>query len=359
MDLARIGGLDDEAGLHARALAHQVLLHRRQRQRCRDRGVLGVDAPVAEDQDVAAVVDRELGGAAQLGDRGGEALGPFGDRPQQAQRDRFEHALGQRADLRELGVIDHRAAQPDLVALLGRLLEGVAVGTHRGLDRHHRLLADRIDRRVGDLRELLVEVRRQVGRAIRQTRERRVVPHRTDRLLAVDRHRQHDQLDVLVGVTVCALQPRQPVTRHALRRRYRIALREVEHVLGQPSLVGEPARDIALELVVVDDPALLGIDHEHHPGLQAALRLDALGWHVDHAGLRRQDHLALGGDRPSRGPEAIAIERGPDQLPVGEHDRRGTVPRLDQLGRVAIERLAILVDQVPLGLGDHHHHRVR
>ncbi len=48
--------------------------------------------------------------------------------------------------------------------------------------RHHQLFADRIDRRVGDLREQLLEVVVQRLVLVRQHRQRRVVAHRAGRL---------------------------------------------------------------------------------------------------------------------------------------------------------------------------------
>ena len=48
-------------------------------------------------------------------------------------------------------------------------------------DRHDDLLADRVDRRVGDLREELLEVVVEQLRPVREHRERRVVAHRADR----------------------------------------------------------------------------------------------------------------------------------------------------------------------------------
>ena len=66
--------------------------------------------------------------------------------------------------------------------------------------RHHQLLADRIDRRVGDLREILLEVVVQQLRLVRQHGERRVGAHRADRIVAFQRHRLEEELNVLLRV---------------------------------------------------------------------------------------------------------------------------------------------------------------
>ena len=84
---------------------------------------------------------------------------------------------------------------------------------------HHQLLADRIDRRVGHLREVLLEIGVEQLRLVRQRRDRRVVAHRADRFLAGRRHRRHQDLAGLPGCSrsLLAIEQRQ-VGRAACRR---------------------------------------------------------------------------------------------------------------------------------------------
>ncbi len=60
------------------------------------------------------------------------------------------------------------------------------------LDRHDELFADRIDRRVGDLGEELLEIGVKKARPFREHGQRRVIAHRADRLLARLAHRFED-----------------------------------------------------------------------------------------------------------------------------------------------------------------------
>jgi hypothetical protein len=360
VDLAGLAGLDQEAGLHAGAGPDQVLLDRAQGQERRHRGPSGVDPAVGQDEDVAAVVDRRRGLGAQPVEGGGQPGGPVGDREQGRQPSGLEGALVERRDLGQGRVVEERPGQPDLVAALGRLVEGVAVGAEVGLEGHHQGLADRIDRRVGDLGEELVEVVGQ-GRGLgRQRGQRRVGAHRADRLLAGVGHRRDQQVDVLVAVAEGAELGEQLVAGDRGRRRRRLELVHLEHVLVEPLPVREAAGDVALELVVGDDAALVGVDHEHPPRLQAALGDDALGRQIDDPGLRRQDHAIVVGAPPPGRAQAVAVEGSADDEAVGEDHRRRAVPRLDQRRGVAIERLLVGVHRrVALpGLGDHHHHRV-
>ena len=67
-------------------------------------------------------------------------------------------------------------------ALLGRFVEQVAFGADRRDQRRDDFLANRIQRRVRDLREQLLEVVVKQLRPIREHGQRRVVAHRADRL---------------------------------------------------------------------------------------------------------------------------------------------------------------------------------
>jgi hypothetical protein len=107
---------------------------------------------------------------------------------------------------------------------------------------HDQLFADRIDRRIGDLREILLEVGEQLLRLVRQRRDRRVVAHRAVGLFAGRRHRRHQDGDVLLGVAERLLPVEQrQVGTHALGRRIRQFL---QHDLGavEPLAIGMALR---------------------------------------------------------------------------------------------------------------------
>ena len=109
--------------------------------------------------------------------------------------------LGDRADLFQVRIGQDRLAH--FQALGVRQAFEVEQVRPRPDDRdeaHHQLLADRIDRRVGDLREVLLEIGEQQLRLVRQRRDRRVVAHRADGFLAVDRHRRHQDAACPPGV---------------------------------------------------------------------------------------------------------------------------------------------------------------
>ena len=103
-------------------------------------------------------------------------------------------------DPRELVVVEDRERQRELATAVGPGHEQVRLRSDRRRDRRHDLFADGVERRVGDLREQLLEVVEQQPRPLRQHRDRGVGAHRADRLGAGLRHRRHDDLELFVRV---------------------------------------------------------------------------------------------------------------------------------------------------------------
>ena len=120
-------------------------------------------------------------------------------------------------------------------------------------------------------------------------------------------------------------------------------------------------RRLALGLLVGDDPALVEVDQEQLARGQPALALHVLGRDGHHAGLGREHDVALGVLDPAPGTQAVAVEHRAGEPPVGEDHRGRPVPRLHQARVEVVEALDVGIEVLagPVGLGDHHHHRVR
>ena len=225
---------------------------------------------------------------------------------------------------------------------------------------HHELLADRIDRRVGHLREVLLEVGVEQLRLVRQRRDRRVGAHRADRLLAGRRHRREQEREIFLGIAegLLAIEQRDVGARSA--RLDGIELLEHDLGLFEPLPVGMGARQRLLDLGVGDDAMLVQVDEQHLAGLQAPLGDDAFLGNGQHAHLGGEHEEAVVGDEVARGPEAVAVERRADLAPVGESHGGRAVPRLHQRGVIFVEIAPLLVHQRIAGPGfrDQHHHRV-
>ncbi len=125
------------------------------------------------------------------------------------------------ADALEVFVRQDRLIDFEALLLRGALeLEDVRTRTDERDEAHHQLFADRVDRRVRHLREVLLEVGVQQLRLRRQRRDRRVGAHRADGFLALLRHRRQQELDALLRVAERLLQ----VQKRDVRLRARAAV---------------------------------------------------------------------------------------------------------------------------------------
>ncbi len=120
-------------------------------------------------------------------------------------------------------------------------------------------------------------------------------------------------------------------------------------------------RQLPLDLLIVDDAALRGVDEEDPARMQTLLDEHVLRRNVEHADFRRHDDEVVLGHVVARRTQAVAIEHRADHRAVGERDRRRAVPRLHQRRVVLVERLALGIHHVVPApwLGNHHEDRVR
>ena len=244
--------------------------------------------------------------------------------------------------------------------VLERLAEQVPLRADARRDAHHDRLARRVDRRVRHLREELLEVAVEQRTLVGEDGKREVVAHRPDRLLGVTRERRQDHLQVLLRPPERELPRAERLDpRHARRPLGEVA--QMDDTLLVPLAVRLPAGDLGLDLAVLDDAAAPEIDEEKVARLQAPLAEDVLGRLVEDAGLGGEHDPAVLRLEPAAGPKPVAVERCADHRAVGERDGRGPVPRLGEAAVERVEAAEILghVLAAVVGLGDHHHHRVR
>ena len=252
-------------------------------------------------------------------------------------------------------------AQADLPAAIRPRLKEVPFRSRGGDRVGDQLLADGVDRGIGDLREELLEVVvEQLGR-VGQSRGRRVVAHRADRLIGGARHRRQDHAQFLERVSEGALPVQQIGAGHARRLLPGRQVVEVHQVLAQPQPVVLCACDLGLEFGVVDDAALLGVDQQHAARPQAVLEHDLVGRQVEHADLGGQHHQAAPGHAVPGRPQSVTVQHRADLPAVGERDRRRSVPGLHQAGVVLVERPLLRAHAfvVRPRLRDQHHEGVR
>ena len=352
--LACLARLDDEPAARPRPLANEMVVDASRGQQCRHDRHLSGSAAVGEDEDRDAVGDRLRRLGPQLIEPGTEAGGPGTGRVEEREGAGDEARPGrganQRLDPGTLGICDHRRLQTQQPALLGAGVEEVPLTADRRDHRRDDLLTDGVERGIGDLREKLLEVVGQELRPVGEDRQRGVVAHRAERLGAVGCHRREDHFQILQRVAVEPLEleearalPRHPGGMPGIDRPGRRAAgggqlgllnRTGGSHLADIGRFGEgieadltgadpfPPRlgggKFPLDLVILDDSPLLGVDEEHLPGSEPPLANDVGGGELQHPGFAGHHHQAVLHLPPAPRPQPIAIERGANPGAVGE-----------------------------------------
>ena len=359
--LAGIARLDHQRTARARAFAHEVMVHARRGEQARDRRVRRAHAAVGQDQNRVPGVHRIAGAGAQVEHRPLEPRPVLGGIEQHRQRDGPEPLVLQVSQLGRFLVADHRVRDLDLPARLGPRVQQVAFRADRRLHRGHQFLADGVERWIRHLREQLLEIVVQHARPVREHGQRRVGAHRPDGFLGVERHGREDQAQVLLRVPERLLAPKHGRVIRFREVRCVRQVGDVDQVLGEPFPVRAGRRQLPLDLVVRDDAAQARVDEKDLAGVQAPLQHDVLGRDVEHPDLRGHDDQVIGREAVSRGPQAVAIEHGADDRPVGEGNRRGAIPRLHEGRVILVERPPLRIERriAAPRLGDHHENGVR
>ena len=359
--LARLAGLDHETDAGAAVGAHEVMVHAAGGEQRADRHALRARCPVGEHEQAVPLVDGLRGLRLDARERLAQSrfAGPARERDVQGAR-----PPAARVDPRERGELlvgeDGMGHAQPVRMLLGRLQQ-VRLGPDVALQRHDHFFADRVDGRVGDLREALLEVVVEHAGLVGEHRERRVVAHRAQRIAALAHDVEEHELHGLGGVAerLHALEKRVFVQSGDLSRSRPVEVVQVEALAREPGAVGAPPGPVGLDLVVGHHPAGLEVDEEQPPGPQPALLHHAFGVHRQHPDLGGHDAAVVVGDVVAARAEPVSVEDGADAGAVGERDGRRAVPRLHQAGVVLVERALVgrhVVAVLPR-LRDHHHDR--
>ena len=334
MHLARLPALHDQRAARPRSLADQVVVQRGHRQQRGNRRRLRVVAAIREHQQIEPFRDALGSLPAQVLERAAQRRSVAAGLEQGGKLDRLEpvrpRAAVERADPRQLVVGEDGRRQRELAARLRPGLEQIALGSDRRLRRHDDLFADRVDGRIGDLREELLEVVEEELRSLGQHGEWRVGPHRTHGLVARGRHGRDQELHVLGRVPEDLLPANDGLAIGMDRSHRRRQILDADHRFAQPFAVGRLPRDTLLELLVGDDALLLGVDEEDAARRQPPLLQHFLGGDVEDADFGGHHHQVVGRDVVTRGPKAVAIEHGAHANAVGECDGSRPVPGLHQ-----------------------------
>ena len=210
---------------------------------------------------------------------------------------------------------------------------------------HHQFFADRIDRRIGDLGEILLEIIVEQLGLLRQHRDA-ACPRPWSRS---DRRPRSPSAPGRTGdLPGCSQRP--AAYRAAAKDRWPwrgdlpAGRAGLPACTGPPSAIPHKARRRRTSVLISSSSTMRPSSKSISsilPGCSRHLRLIFSSGTGMHAGFRRQDHQIVVGDDIARGTQAVAVQGGADLAAVGEGDGGGAVPRLHQRGMIFVESLAL------------------
>ena len=256
-----------------------------------------------------------------------------------------------------------RHFQPIMMA--GLPPEQIGPRADHGHQRHHQFLADRVNRWIRNLREILLEVMEQQLGFVGQHRKRRIGPHGTDRVIPLTPHRLQEEIEVFLRIAESLLIAQQALgVLRALHRHFRRQAGQFFQLklrILQPFSVRMFAGQLLLDFGIINDAPGVQVNQQHAPWLQAPFVANAfLGdWQHTHFGC--QYHLVIIGDDVTRGAQPIAVQRRANLAAIGEGNRRRAIPGFHQRGMVFVESATFRVHQriTRPGFRDQHHHGMR
>ena len=352
--IARGGGLDQDVAVAAQTLLGQAVVHGADRQRGVGRQLAGGDVAVGQHQQHLAGAHRGLGLVGDGAHRGLEADGflvvEVDDLALEARAVEGHQSV-------PLGRRDHRGVEDRAVGVVGGLLEDVALGAQAGFQGHHHRFAQRVDRRVGDLGELLAEVVEGRAHALAEHRHGGVVAHRADCFLALLGERTQHLITLLEGDLEhlhVLLELLGVVGRGAVLLVH-VGL-DAQGVLAQPLAVRVTRLEAVVDVGGVQHLAGLGVHGEDLPRTDAALGQHVFRRVVPHADFRGQGDVAVLGGDPACRAQTVAVEQAHRVATVGEHHAGRAVPRFHVHGVVFVEAAQLDVhglDVLPGRRNDH------
>eukprot|EP01137_Pigoraptor_chileana_P031733 Opistho-2@20012 len=278
------------------------------------------------------------------------------------------HVLVDVLDCSQVGAREHGLLKHQSSRLIRSRLQQIRHGPHGAPQRHDDSLPKRVDWRVCDLRKMLLEVLRHNARGVRKARERRVVAHRPQRLLARLQHRLQEHGHVLHRVAVLGQArvrnkvPPRRIKKWAVRLGCFFGnIGEFNGLGVDPFAVWVLGRDPLLELSVADNRPFLRVNEEHAARLEAAFGLDESVGNGQHTDLTRRNHAVVRRHIVPAGPQTVPVEHSANITAVGKREIRRSVPGLHQERRVLIQRPLARVHHgvVFPRLRDQHHHSLR
>ena len=257
------------------------------------------------------------------------------------QRDclRLKAAAAHGADLHEIHACKHRVIHFKDPAVLTLFAQQVTVRAYVDSRVRHDFLSQRIDRRIRDLGELLLEEPIKQRIIVRERRNGNVMTHGYRRLCTVFCSFKDVGFHFLVAVSEYFIQSVAlclRVDRYFVIRDRQIA--KMDKVAVQPLAVRPRGRICLFALIVGDDPSPAGIHKKHLTRRQPGFLYDMIRRDVKNSHLRGEDQAVIVRDIVSRRAKAVPVQCRAEQFAVCKENGSRSVPRLHH-GRVVVIKI--------------------
>ncbi len=338
---------------------HQVLVQSRNRQQGRNGHMVFIHPPVRKDQDIHTVPVRPVHFHEQ----------PFNGALQAcifiiSNGNHFhpEAFLLHILDFQQIRVCQNRIVHPKHIAVPGIFLQNIALRTDVHGGGSHYLLPNGIDGRIGHLGKKLLKIMEQRMDRPAQHRKRHIHSHGRDGLRPVLCHGQDACLQLIIGIAegfLHLLPFFAGIFRHTLIR-YGQILQKYQ-VIVQPLPIRLPGSIFFLQLLIGNHLALKGVHQQHLAGTQTLFRPYFGRLNIQHPHLGRQDKRVVIGNQITGRPQAVSIQYGSHDIPVGKQDGCRSVPGLHH-GRIILVEIPLCLGHgfiVSPGLWNGNHHRQR
>ena len=357
MRITRGTGFNHDIGLAAQASIDQCMLHRaRSEQRVDRQTPLGNIAVGQDDDHHFVIAHRRQDGGLQALDRLPERFaGRVIAQVKTARLVGWIDLLGQ--DL-ELARGQDRRAHFDTLGVVFLFQEHIALGTEAGIQRHHDRFADRIDRRVGDLRKLLAQVIKWRAHLLRQHRHRRIVAHRANRFLAILRQHADHLIALFEGQLELLLVSQQLILAPGMQHARITALFELDRVAFDPLAVRVRRLQAVVDGFGIEEFTRLQIGSNDLARLDAAFLHHVFRLVVPHTDFGRDGQVAILGDHIARRAQSVAVQHAAGIAAIGPDDTGRAIPRLHVQRVVFVEcaQIAVVaVDVLPRRRHQHAH----
>src|SRR5271165_6763800 len=214
--------------------------------------------------------------------------------------------------------------------MFGRFREQVAPPSQDRCQGHHKLLPDRIDRRIRHLCEKLLEVGIKESWLQRKDSQRSVVSHRAKGFLTVFHHGLQDHVEFFTRVPkrnlpLCQSQNIELFLRFGDRPADNLL--QTEQVCTEPLKVGLLHRKLLFYFGISQEFTRASIDGDHLTWRKTALLDYFRIIDVVAAGLRAKAHESVFRNLVSCRSKSVSIETGGYYDSIAEYQSRRTIPR--------------------------------